>query len=569
METRKMKLALSAGALALSLALAGCGGGGSPQSPTQAELDAQEAMKRAEMQTAAIMSAISDAQTAIGAIDADSPMQAQVTAAATAVTAAQKAIADAADVDDTSSYAATVMALDNSVKVAQKAVETGMSLADAEAAQKKAEDDLAAKEEADRKAQEEADRKAMAAAGKALKAALGNTPLNNLRAEPPLHSLTSAGLAVGIPNADNTASTSSPRMKAGESAGMLGDWDGKHYSHTNTGTKVSNSAVVYTNQGAPTVKPFATGATQDDGTTAIESGTADPTTEGQYQASSRTLALGTSASSSAIKGDMFPTAGTTTYTPDSVTNTVVVRGTYQGAPGSYRCTGTECTAAAVGSAITLGGNWFFVHDAGAMTSKPDANYLYFGWWLQKDKDDKPTAASAFAGMTGMVAAPDDNPRELSGKATYMGHAAGKFAMSDPLTGGDAGHFTADATLNATFGPTGGLSGTIDNFMANDESVPWSVTLLRRTWSSSTSGLTDQPDNDPDTANIDEAMVGTIWSIDGTSASASGTWNAMAYDEMPADAANDDGSNVPTSVTGTFESHFSSTHSMVGAFGATR
>ena len=54
--------------------------------------------------------------------------------------------------------------------------------------------------------------------------------------------------------------------------------------------------------------------------------------------------------------------------------------------------------------------------------------------------------------------------------------------------------------------------------------------------------------------------------------ASGSWDATMYDEKHRSAAGwvgDDGSNVPTSVTGTFQSHFGSTHTMVGAFGATR
>ena len=75
---------------------------------------------------------------------------------------------------------------------------------------------------------------------------------------------------------------------------------------------------------------------------------------------------------------------------------------------------------------------------------------------------------------------------LTGSATYNGHAAGKFAISDPLSGGDAGHFTADATLTANFGTAAtetannanGISGTLSNFMANDEAVDWEVTLLR-------------------------------------------------------------------------------------------
>ena len=76
--------------------------------------------------------------------------------------------------------------------------------------------------------------------------------------------------------------------------------------------------------------------------------------------------------------------------------------------------------------------------------------------------------------------------DLTGGATYAGHAAGKFAMSNPLDGtGDGGHFTADATLTAKFGKrrahNGGVTGTLDNFMANDQSVPWSVALHRAPW----------------------------------------------------------------------------------------
>ena len=89
----------------------------------------------------------------------------------------------------------------------------------------------------------------------------------------------------------------------------------------------------------------------------------------------------------AIKGDGFPTAGTTDYDPDTVTGTTVIAGTYQGAPGNYRCTDDgACSAEAdTGGAITLGGQWVFVHDVGAMVSIPDSNYLYFGWWLNKKR----------------------------------------------------------------------------------------------------------------------------------------------------------------------------------------
>ena len=79
------------------------------------------------------------------------------------------------------------------------------------------------------------------------------------------------------------------------------------------------------------------------------------------------------------------------------------QGTYDGAPGEFRCTGT-CTSTndGKGSPSALDGIWHFKPDAGAnaMAHQPDAHYLYYGWWVSKDKDGMPTAASAFTGRFG-------------------------------------------------------------------------------------------------------------------------------------------------------------------------
>ena len=67
---------------------------------------------------------------------------------------------------------------------------------------------------------------------------------------------------------------------------------------------------------------------------------------------------------------------------------------------------------------------------------------------------------------------------LQGTATYMGGAAGKYALSSS-TGGtnDAGHFTAKATLEADFNVDDMISGTIDTFMGADGMArDWSVEL---------------------------------------------------------------------------------------------
>ena len=131
-------------------------------------------------------------------------------------------------------------------------------------------------------------------------------------------------------------------------------------------------------------------------------------------------------------------SGTQNHPIPDRSNAFYTRGTYDGAPGEYRCTGT-CTSTndGEGSPSVLGGTWHFKPDAGAMVSQPDAEYLYFGWWVSKDKDGNPTAASAFAG----VVEPSENDLDrgaaggsLTGSATYAGKAAGKFAMSNPLDG---------------------------------------------------------------------------------------------------------------------------------------
>ena len=251
-----------------------------------------------------------------------------------------------------------------------------------------------------------------------------------------------------------------------------------------------------------------------------------------------------------------------------------------GAPGTYTAVRQDLLSSTndgEGSPSALDGSLDISRlTQSAMVSQPDENYLYYGWWVIKDKDGMPTAASAFRGNVGEAPAANGTSIILSdgvaltGSATYSGHAAGKFSISNPLDStGDGGHFTADAMLTAKFGANatpnnGGVSGMIDNFMANGESVPWSVMLHRAPWG--TTGAFATPADDTGTADVDESM-GTTWSIDGNSAGRSGTWSGQVYDEMPGDPPAGDGSTIPTTVTGTFYSEFSTIGRMVGGFGA--
>ena len=62
-------------------------------------------------------------------------------------------------------------------------------------------------------------------------------------------------------------------------------------------------------------------------------------------------------------------------------------GTYNGAEGTFRCTGDAmCTISfndkgKVDGAI---GGWVFIPDKGATSDEPDYDYLNYGFWLEED-----------------------------------------------------------------------------------------------------------------------------------------------------------------------------------------
>ena len=347
-------------------------------------------------------------------------------------------------------------------------------------------------------------------------------------------------------------------LKAGEAAESLGDWSGRHYAHTDSGTKVKNEALVYSNQADPEVMTFQKWADSERITIATTPA-ADKGSISVDTTSATTLAP--------VDVEAFKHSGTKVHSFASGSSEIIVPGTYNGAPGRYRCTGATCSSKndGEGSPLDLEGTWRFFPDEGAMVSVPDTDYLYYGWWLSKDKDGMPTAATAFYGYRG---SPDPDSgwataiaaRAIAGSATYTGNAAGKFAMHNLAERtGNSGHFTADAEITMKFGAItdendNGVTGTIDNFRLNggSEDPNWSVTLNRSSDWAATGGITG-PTSDA-----------TVWSINGAKATASGSWSGVAYDEAP-----DDGSNLPTTVLGKFYSEFDSSHRMVGAFGATK
>lgn len=337
-------------------------------------------------------------------------------------------------------------------------------------------------------------------------------------------------------------------LKKGDAVGSLGNWKGTDYAGmeapTGAAAKNTGMARMYSNQGAAKAITFASEAGA--GVHGLTARTGAPVGDYDVPAGDNTNIGG------------FSTTGTTSYDAEDT-----VSGTFMKAPGTYTCIATGgCTMAATEAGVTVvDAQWTFTPAAGATLQQPDAQYLQFGWWVRKDKDG-PTHAGVLyrevvpqVGTATLVTIVDSAP--LVGKASYAGAAAGKFAISDPLRAGhdNAGHFTANAKLDADFKATGStLSGMIDGFRLNDGSDDpgWSVELQKTGW--------DGTDKFATSATRDDDQ--TVWSINGAKGGASGAWEAQMFDENA-----NDNSNVPTSVVGSFSSKIGSTHSMVGAFGA--
>ena len=154
---------------------------------------------------------------------------------------------------------------------------------------------------------------------------------------------------------------------------------------------------------------------------------------------------------------------TITYMDEAETADVDERrftGTYNGAAGTYVCTGTAACTATVndkGVVSAMGGDWTFTPDAGATSDVADVDYLHYGFWLKKTKDkdgvftynEVETFADASVPASG-------NITTVRGTATYNGGATGVYVKNVFSSSGDvetatSGHFTATANLTATFG----------------------------------------------------------------------------------------------------------------------
>ncbi len=361
----------------------------------------------------------------------------------------------------------------------------------------------------------------------------------------------------------------------------LKGWQGKRYHRTMPASEGTYEAYVYSHVGD---------ATQGDKFGQI--GVTTPSTGYEYglDANGVLVANGgdafTYVAAEVASSSFDQSAGVKSFELGTNRQYVSISGTYHGVSGEYRCepaTDNTCAvqraasgfdlggAAAADNAFTAaGGVWTFrpSNTEARVTDTPDANYASYGWWLHKSDDDATYTASAFHDYKGT----DEDAlgatalTNLRGTATYSGGAAGKYALSS-TTGGtnDAGHFTADATLEAEFasnadatGSAHVISGTIDNFMGSDGMMrDWTVEL-NEVRMSDQGAIVGTANGDAFAA--DNPYAGTVWTIGEEAAKTAGRWSGQMHE------LGDDG--VPAVATGTFYTEYGRDGRMVGGFGAT-
>ncbi len=521
------------------------------------------------------MAALSDAsgmlQTALAALFGSTPTQAQLDAANAAVTALNEAIA--AGMDLTEAEKATYV---REAANAAAPIDTAqMAFDDAEAA-----------------AQDKADMEMTALAAK-LYAAMDPIEYDSFLDQRFFKPLEKNGNDTGL--ATNPGFLTVQSLSAGggghpleeEKTAMvapLNGWKGsRHTATVATGTSGAGTytARMYSDVGEPTQGPkFNAGP----GTTGVGFALVDNRVE--VSGPSTIIVNGSSIPRSypnnlpeRIASPQFDhTAGDKTFSfpdPNPSGETIInIPGSYYGVEGTYNCeqvgTGACTVTKASGDGYVLGGEnaWYFRPDnpEDRVTSLPDTVYPVYGWWLHETPDGTATVSPFTSYRGGTVTEPSPeaailitgnqqgflvNP--LFGTATYKGGAAGIYAISADADN-DAGHFTADAELTATFNGDGfdvhKITGTIDSFVGSDGmSRDWSVELKQISIAGRNGSF-----NTP--SSLDGKI--TTWSMGGTAAGDSGEWNGTLYKKNDAD--------VPTVGTGMFYSEYENIGRMTGAFG---
>ena len=259
----------------------------------------------------------------------------------------------------------------------------------------------------------------------------------------------------------------------GETTAGSGDWNSVTLTKTDAGAEATDTVVIYTDIDAPTDTLLTTVYLAEDGATSLldQALTFDPMTD-----------VMTDKRDGKAKSDGFPSgpADTWTYGPDGRAKSFA--GTFDDVPGQFTCIPLTCTVMtdSMGKLTTSNG-WRFTADAqnSATVKVADTGYAYFGWWLNKPKDNTDDHdVEVFAGGTAEHEAL--LTKGIVGTATYAGPAAGKYVTktfsAGAQTDAGVGHFTANANLTAKFGTAtdddvGTIGGSVTGFVLDDGATP--------------------------------------------------------------------------------------------------
>ena len=245
-------------------------------------------------------------------------------------------------------------------------------------------------------------------------------------------------------------------------------------------------------------------------------------------------------------------------------------GTFHGVAGTYECTTPPCTVSTAndGMISSAGDTWTFTPDADlageVMIDLPDADHLYFGWWLKEPAEAEDAYAfRTFSGGTVPFAVGDKftsgHTDGLLGTASYQGRAAGQYVTKDftggVLSGGTAGVFTATASLTANFGG--------DDIAVNDQfNIRGSVTEFRDVerdralegWRVTLNKVDLAPGSATFGGAAGDTTTATLGVVTGT-----GTWEGAFFGNARADG-------KPGAVAGVFDANLPAAH-IAGGFGA--
>ena len=299
-------------------------------------------------------------------------------------------------------------------------------------------------------------------------------------------------------------------FEAAGTPSAIRSWDGSMHSRSDDDATSSEDVVVYTNIARPGDQAYETyyGTSDQTGVTgSVNAGT------GVLELSTTPANVAAAAEAGLYSSANFPTAGDQirTYPEDDPetddideSDSRMFAGSFNDVPGMYTCTGAcEATATATGLLRTLTGTWNFTPEAyeadkyEVVGVVPDADYLYFGYWLKTDEGDDGNDYTFQAFSGGELEFAVGQISEVEGSASYRGPAAGVYVQkanfNDAGMHGTAttGRFRAMANLSATF--DGGatvaaadwfsIKGTVDDF---EDGITGRILAGRQSWKKPTS-----------------------------------------------------------------------------------